>query len=104
LVAALKGRSGETRRQSVQELGRLKFAPGLGPLCVLLDRADPRTAAAAAEALEAIGDARGGPRLLRAVPNEAAELRIAAGRALGAVGTVNAVEPLLHELDTKRLD
>jgi HEAT repeats len=104
LVAALKGRSGETRRQSVQELGRLKFAPSLGPLCVLLDRADPRTAAAAAEALEAIGDPKAEPRLLDAVRHEAAELRIAAARALGVVGTVNAVEPLLHELDTKRLD
>jgi HEAT repeat protein len=71
---------------------------------VLLDRADPRTAAAAAEALEAIGDPKAEPRLLDAVRHEAAELRIAAARALGVVGTVNAVEPLLHELDTKRLD
>jgi HEAT repeat protein len=104
LVAALKGRSGETRRQSIQELGRLKFAPSFGPLCVLLDRADPRTAAASAEALEAIGDPKAEPCLLDAVRHEAAELRIAAARALGAVGTVKAVEPLLHELDTKRLD
>jgi hypothetical protein len=104
LIAALKGRSGETRRQSIEELGRLKFAPSLGPLCVLLEGTDPRTAAAAAEALEAIGDPKAEPRLLDAVRHEAAELRIAAARALGALGTVGAVEPLLHELDTKRLD
>jgi hypothetical protein len=104
LVAALKGRSGETRRQSIQELGRLRFGPAVGPLCVLLERADARTAAAAAEALGAIDDPRAEPHLLEALRQEAAELRIAAARALGAVGTVTAVEPLLHEVDTKRLD
>jgi hypothetical protein len=104
LVTAIKGRSGETRRQSIQELGRLKFGPALGPMCVLLEQADARTAAAASEALGAIGDPRAEPYLLDAVRHEAAEVRIAAARALGAVGTVAAVEPLLQDLDTKRLD
>ncbi len=104
LVAALKGRSGETRRQSIQEVGQLKFAPSLGPLCVLLEHADARTAAAAAGALDALGDAKAEPHLVDAARHEAAELRIAAARALGSLGTVKAVEPLLHELDTKHLD
>jgi HEAT repeat protein len=104
LIAALKGRSGETRRQAIQELGRLKFGRALGPLCVLLEHGDPRTAATAAEALGAIGDAKAESHLVEAVGQEAGEVRIAAARALGAVGTVAAVEPLLQELDTKRLD
>src|SRR5262249_36124062 len=104
LIATLKGRSGETRRQAIQELGRLKHAASVGPLCVLLENADPRTAAAAAAALEAIGDPRTQARLLDAVRQDAAELRIAAARALGALGTVKVVETLLEELDAKRMD
>ncbi len=101
LIATLKKRPGETRRQAIQELGRLKHAPAVGPLCVLLDRSDPRAAAAAADALGSIGDPKAAPRLLDAVRQDAAELRIAAARALGVVGTVQTVEPLLELIDAK---
>jgi hypothetical protein len=104
LVAALKGRAGETRRQAIHYLGRLRYTPSLGPLCVLLAHAEARTGAAAAAALGALGDPKAEPYLVDALRREAAELRVAAARVLGRLGTVRAVEPLLHELDTKRLD
>jgi hypothetical protein len=104
LMAALKARAGEARRQVIHELGRLQHAPAVGPLCVLLARSDPRTAAVAAEALGAIGDAKAESHLLEAVRQDAAELRIGAARALGVVGTIKVVEPLLELLKGSRLD
>jgi HEAT repeat protein len=104
LTSALKRRSGEARRLAMQELGRIRHGPAVNPLCVLLDRADPRTAAAAAEALGTIGDAKAEAHLLDAVRHDEAELRIAAAHALGALGTVRAVEPLLELLAAKRID
>jgi HEAT repeats len=104
LVSVLKDREGESRRQAVHELGRLKYGPSVAALCVLLHRSDPRTAAAAADSLGAIGDPKAAARLLEAVAQGAGELRIAAARALGALGTVRAVEPLLERLAQKRMD
>ncbi len=104
LLTALKTRSGETRRQAVQELGRIGYAPSRGSLIVLLGYADPRTAAAAAGALAALGDPSAERALLKALESEARELRLAAIRALGAVGAATAVEPLLTFLESRRLD
>jgi HEAT repeat protein len=102
LLAAVRGRAGEARRQAMLQLGRLRDARAVGPLCVLLARADPRTAAAAAQALGLIGDAKAEAHLIGAVKHEAAELRVAAARALGALGTVEAVAPLLALLERSR--
>jgi HEAT repeat protein len=102
LLAAVKGRTGEARRQAMLQLGRLKYTSAVGPLCVLLARADPRTAATAAQALGTIGDAEAEAHLVDAVKHEAAELRVAAARALGALGTVDAVAPLLELLEQSR--
>ncbi len=104
LVAALKAHSGEARVQAVQELGRIRYQPARRPLLVLLGRADPRSAAAAAEALSALGDASAEAALLKAVDSDARELRLAAIRALAVVGSVAAVEPLLAFLGSRRLD
>jgi len=104
LLTALKMRSGEPRRQAVQELGRIGYAPSRGALMVLLERADPRTAAAAAGALAALHDQGAERALLKALESEARELRGAAIRALGTVGTAAAVEPLLAFLAGRRLD
>ncbi len=103
LIAALKNRSGEARRQAIQELGRIKHAPAVGPLCVALDRSEPRDAAAAAAALGAIGDPKSERHLLDAIRKEEPELRIAAAQALGAFGSFRAVEPLLAQLARARL-
>jgi HEAT repeat protein len=104
LLSVLKHRSGETGRQAVEQLGRLKHLPAVGPLIVVLERSNPRTAAAAATALGTIGDSSAEPALLKAVSDDARELRLAAARALGALGTVRAVEPLLALVEGKRLD
>jgi hypothetical protein len=104
LVTVLKTRSGEARRQAIEELGRLGHAAAFGPLVVLLERSDPGTAAAAALSLGRLGGARAEPALLEAVASEARELRLAAARALESVGSAAAVEPLLSLLDAGRLD
>ena len=104
LLAALKTHSGEARRQAVEELGRIGYKPARGPLMVLLDRADPGTGAAAAAALAALGDVTAETPLLKAVESEARELRLAAIRALGTVGSAASVEPLLDFLAGRGLD
>lgn len=103
LVDVLKTRAGDAHRQAVEELGRLRHQPALGPLIVVLERGDSRTAAAAAAALASLGDARAEPSLLKSMDAEAHEVRQAAARALGWVGSVRSVAPLLALLDS-RLD
>jgi hypothetical protein len=104
LLTALKTHSGEARRQAVEEIGRIRYLGARGPLLVLLERADPRTGVAAATALAALGDASAEAALLKAVESDAGELRLAAIRALGVVGSAGSVEPLLALLDGRRLD
>lgn len=104
LLTALKAHSGEARRQAVEELGRIRYEPARGPLMVLLERADPGTAAAAAAALAALGDLTAEEPLLKAMESDARELRMAAIRALGTLGSAAAVEPLLAFLASRRLD
>ena len=95
LVDVLKGRTGDTQRQAIEELGRLRYAAAHGPLVVVMERADPRTAAAAATALGRLGDPRAEISRLRMLGREAVEVRLAAARALGRLGTVKSVAPLL---------
>ncbi len=104
LATALKMHSGEARRQAVEELGRIRYGQARGPLRVLLEHADPRTGAAAAAALAALGDVKAETTLLKAVESDARELRLAAIRALGMVGSAASVEPLLSFLASRRLD
>lgn len=104
LLTALKTHSGEARRQAVEELGRIRYGPARGPLIVLLEHADPRTGAAAAAALARLGDVKSETSLLKAVESDAGELRQAAVRALGTVGSAASVEPLLAFLASRRLD
>jgi hypothetical protein len=104
LLTALKTHSGEARRQAVEELGRIRYAPARGALIVLLETADPQTASAAAVALALMAEVVAEGPLLRAMQSEARELRVASVRALGAMGTAAAVEPLLALLSGRRLD
>jgi HEAT repeat protein len=103
-VDVMKTRTGEAAREAIDQLGRLRHAPAFGPLVVVMDRGDARTAAAAATALGALGDPRAEVSLLRVVERDALELRTAAVRALGVVGSIRSVAPLLALLDKRALD
>lgn len=104
LAPILKTHVGETQRRAIETLGRLHYTPAAGTLLVILERSNPRTAAAAAQALAALRHAAAEPALLHAAENDAGELRAAAVRALGEVGTVHAVEPLMGLLERTRRD
>ncbi len=104
LVEILKTSTGDTQRKAVEELGRLRHGPALGPLVVLMERGAARTAAAAASALGALGEPRAEASLLEALGREAVEVRVAAARALGVIGTVRSVEPLAALLESRGLD
>jgi HEAT repeat protein len=104
LVDVVKSRTSDARRQAIQELGRLRHGPALGPLVVVMERDDPRTAAAAATALGALGDPRAEVSLLGVLGRDDASLRLAAARALGRLGSVKSVAPLLALLEARGLD
>jgi len=104
LVEALKSRTGDARRQAIDALAHLRYAPALGPIVVLVERADAATASAAAAALGSFGDAKAEPALLEAVLGKERDLRLAAVRALARVGTVRAVEPLLGVVEAAHPD
>jgi hypothetical protein len=100
LLAALmhqveKGK-GDPRVFAIETLATLKHRPALEPLARLLDDADQAAAVAAAGALGAIGDARAEGALVAALRSETTEVQTASAQALGTVGTVAAVEPLLE--------
>src|SRR5262249_23372175 len=96
LVEAVKTRTDDARRQAIEAIGRLRYAPALGPLIVLLERADPPTASSAAAALARLGDAKAETALLEVVGGKERDVQLAAARALATVGTVRAVEPLMR--------
>lgn len=104
LIEILKSHTGDARRQAIEDLGRMRHAPAVGPLIVLLDRAEPRTAAAAAQSLGQLGAGKAEASLLRAAASEVHELRLAAATALGRVGSIRAIEPLTESLAKRRLD
>jgi HEAT repeat protein len=104
LVEILKSRTDDARRQAIEALGHLRYAPALGPLVVLLERADPATASAAAAALASLGDAKSETALLEVLTGTERDVRLAAVRALGKVGTVRAVEPLMRLAESGHAD
>src|SRR5262249_29360716 len=64
LVEVVKSRMDDARRQAIEAIGHLCYTPALGPLVVLLERADAATASAAAAALARLGDAKAEAALL----------------------------------------
>jgi hypothetical protein len=100
LIEVVKTRTDDGRREAVGALGRLRYLPALGPLAVLLERADPATACAAAASLAMLGDAKAEPALLEVIAGEERDVRLAAVRALATVGSVRAVEPLIRLAET----
>jgi HEAT repeat protein len=95
LIDALKHRRGATRHMAIEQLGRLRHRPAVGPLIVLLENSEAETAAAATRALGAIDDKACEAALVRALSSVASAVQVAAAEVLGQAGSVNAVEPLL---------
>ena len=79
----------------VEAAGRLRHVPTLERLLEQADGLGDAAAASLAGAVAGAGDAAAEEGLLRLLAREAAEVRAAAARALGQVGSVRAVEPLL---------
>ncbi len=79
----------------VEAAGRLRHVPTLERLLAQADGLGDEAAASLAGAVAGAGDAAAEEGLLRLLAREAAEVRAAAARALGQVGSVRAVEPLL---------
>jgi HEAT repeat protein len=100
-AAALQSPIQELRLASVRAVGASRTSSLAGRVLHLADRlgtapfsnVDDALAAAAAEALGQLGDARAEPALLRLLSRSSA--RVQAAAALGRVGTIRAVEPLL---------
>jgi HEAT repeat protein len=104
LVDVLKSRTGDPQRQAIEALGRMRHAAAFGPLVVVMEHADPRTAAAAARALGVLGDSRAEASVLAVLRTVNVDLRLAAARALGQLGTVASVAPLVALLESRGLD
>ena len=79
----------------VEAAGKLRHVPTLERLLAQADGLGDAAAVNLAEAVAGADDAAAEDGLLRLLAREAAEVRAAAARALGQVGTVRAVEPLL---------
>lgn len=84
------------RQAAMKEMGRLRHRPGVEALTRLAAKASPQEAVLVARTLEEIGDPSGRPALrdLLRAPDE--PVRTAAARALGVVGGLEEVEPLLR--------
>jgi HEAT repeat protein len=104
LMDVLTSHTGNAQRQAIEALGALRHRPALGPLIVVLQQGDPRTAASAALALGALGDPDAETGLLAVLGRTDADLRLAAARALGHLGTVASVAPLLALQESRGLD
>jgi HEAT repeat protein len=79
----------------VEAAGRIRHVPTLERLLGQADGLGDSAVASLAGAVAEANDAAAEEGLLRLLTREAAEVRAAAARALGQVGTVHAVEPLL---------
>ena len=90
---ALRARREATAGACLRALGQRR-GPGIATLAKVLAVEKPKLAAVAAEALGATGDATAEAPLLAALGSAYAEVRLAAARALGRVGTTAAVPPL----------
>ncbi|MFC2171231.1 HEAT repeat domain-containing protein [Acidobacteriota bacterium] len=96
LEALLSSSSLLVRRIAIELMGSLGHRPVLERIDMLLDDADVKTAEVIAIAIREIGDPAAEPTLLRMLGRDETRVKEAAANALGTVGTVRAVEPLLE--------
>ncbi len=98
LIAALKDRVGEVRRDAAKALGQLGDTRAVEPLVAALKDSSWEVRHAAARALGQLGDARAVEPLLAALKDSSWEVRCVAAGVLGQIGDARAVEPLIAAL------
>ena len=86
------------REQAIVQLGDLDGRSATGALTEFLDSSQPKgTRLLATRALGKIGQDEAVPILIRAIPEDDLELRTATVEALGMIGDVRAVQPLIEQ-------
>jgi HEAT repeat protein len=101
LIAALKDKDENVRKQAAYALGKIGDAQAVEPLSAALEDNDARVRRGAAEALRKIGDAQAVEPLIAALKDNDARVRKNAAEALGELGGAQAVEPLIAALKDK---
>ena len=81
---------------AVEGIGARREVRLLGPVCALSATASKGLLQTIAKTLSALASADAEPTLLKMLEHDADEVQAAAARALGEVGTISAVEPLLQ--------
>lgn len=94
LMRVLEEDAGRLWGPAALGLGTLRHAPALDLILRRLDGIDAPTAAACAEALGLLGDARAEPALIGLLRREAEAVRVATIVALGKLGGTRSVAPL----------
>jgi HEAT repeat protein len=95
LSMALDSRVEDVQLVAVAAIAKANDVAFLDRLLALAPGAPARLAASIAETIGRLGDPRGEPALLRLLSHQAEPVRLAAIRALGRLGTIHAVGPLL---------
>jgi len=95
LARALTDRDEGLLEVAVTVAGEARDRSTLVRICGLAQTNAPRLAEAVAVALGRLGDSRAEPSLLNLLVHESTEAGLAAARALGEVGTIQAIEPLM---------
>ena len=98
MIADLKDRHAQVRRDAASGLGYSKDPRAVGPLSAALKDADARVQREAAEALGKIKDPRAVEPLIAALKDSDKDVRKYAARTLGEINDPHAVEPLLAAL------
>jgi HEAT repeat protein len=99
LIADLRSKSADTRRDSANQLGALRAKEAVRPLIQLLLDKDASVREAAAFALGMMTDVRAVDPLLRALADKNEEVRSSAAFALGMIGERRAIRALSNALD-----
>jgi HEAT repeat protein len=95
LESGLESPHEEVQRTALDGIAKLKHRPSLERLVAIGDGTNARMTVTIAAVVAQLDDPRCEAALVRWLAHEAEAVRIAAARALGEVGTVAAVEPLL---------
>lgn len=98
LLANLKHKRAEKRKQAASELGQTGNSRAVEPLIAALRDSDFNVRASAAKALGELGAARAAEPLAAALKDRVVYVHWVAARALGQIGDVRSIDALIAEL------